>query len=152
VNLDGRNFLDVGFGIGVNSTSDGRSFVAFDFDHDGDQDIVISSTNAPAQLFVNRWADRIQNHWLKLRLVDGRGDEVPGAVVKVHTGERVQAKTSSFGNGYLSSYVGPMLFGLGKATRVDLIEVLWPGGLSSRLENVRTDQEIELRQTVSPSH
>jgi hypothetical protein len=45
-----------------------------------------------------------------------------------------------------------MLFGLGKATRVDLIEVLWPGGLSSRLENVRTDQEIELRQTVSPSH
>jgi len=135
----------------VNSTSDGRSFVAFDFDHDGDQDIVIASTNAPAQLFLNRWADRIQNHWLKLRLLDGRGHEVPGVMVKVHTGKRVQAKTSSFSNGYLSSYVGPMLFGLGKATRVDLIEVLWPDGSSSHLENVRADEEIELRPNSPPT-
>jgi hypothetical protein len=44
-----------------------------------------------------------------------------------------------------------MLLGLGKATQVDLIEVLWPGGSSSRLENVRADQEIEVRQTVTPN-
>jgi len=150
LNLDGRNFLDIGFAIGVNSTSDGRSFVAFDFDHDGDQDIIVASTNAPAQLFVNRWADRIQSHWLRLRLVDDRGQDATGATVKVRTGERVQAKTLSLGSGYLSSYVGPMSFGLGKATRADSIEVLWPGGSSSRWLNVAVDQEIELRQTNTP--
>lgn len=145
LNLDGRNFLDIGFVTGANSISDGRSFVAFDFDHDGDQDIVVASTNHPAQLFVNHWVDKLHHHWLKVRLTSDGGYVPVGATVKVRTGQRVQAKTLSLGNSYLSAYAGPMLFGLGTETRVQSIEVLWPGGSRSRVEGVPADQEIELR-------
>lgn len=150
LNLDGRNFIDIGFALGIDSPADSRSFVPFDFDHDGDPDLLVANINAPAQLFVNHWADATHHHWLKIRLVGDAGASPVGATVKVRTGDRIQAKTFSLCNGYLSSYVGPLLFGLGTANRVDAVEVLWPGGTASRIEGITANQEIELHFVNSP--
>lgn len=145
LNLDGNNFLDIGFVLGIDSIADSRSFIAFDFDHDGDQDLLVANRNAPAQLFVNHWADNTENNWLKVRLVGDENRSPVGATVKVHTENRIQAKTLSLCNSYLASYAGPLLFGIGTTRRVDAVEVLWPGGTSSRIEGIAANQEIELR-------
>lgn len=145
LNLDNNNFLELGFGLGIDSIADGRSFIAFDCDGDGDQDLLVANRNAPAQLFVNRWTDATSNNWLKVRLV-GDSDRTPvGAIVKVRTGDRIQAQTFSLCNSYLSCYAGPLLFGIGTANRVDSVDVVWPGGTSSQVKGITANQEIELR-------
>jgi len=142
--MGGEEFWDLSQALGLDSLSDGRGFVAFDFDHDGDNDILISNSSAKAQHFVNRWADRLENHWLKVRL-KADGDRQPyGATVRVHSGGRVEARTYALGTAYASSYAGPLLFGLGDATRVERVEVLWPGGGRTVLEDVAGDQLLEM--------
>ena len=142
-------FWDVSLALGLDSLSDGRGFVAFDFDHDGDNDILVASSSAPAQLFVNHWADRLENHWLKVRLV-GKGEFQPfGATVRVHAGGRVEARSYSLGTAYASSHAGPLLFGLGASDRVDRIEVIWPGGVRSSVEGVVSDQLLTLEHPGS---
>ena len=145
LNLDGTNFLELGFVLGINSIADGRSFSAFDFDHDGDQDLLVANRNAPAQLFVNYWADTTENNWLKVRLVGADDRTAVGAIVKVQIGDRIQAKTFSLCNSYLSCYAGPLLFGIGTARQVDAVEVIWPGGIFSQVKQITANQEIELR-------
>ena len=118
--------------------------MAFDFDHDGDQDLLVGSSAASAQLFVNHWGDQLQNHWLKVELVGGDGVQPIGATVRVHAGGRVEARSYSLGNAYASSHAGPLLFGLGEAASVDRIEVTWPGGRRSAIGKVAADQLIRL--------
>lgn len=144
LNLDGNNFLELGFALGIDSIADSRSFSAFDFDRDGDQDLLVANRNAPAQLFVNHWAENTKNNWLKIRLVSDNGRTPVGATVKVQTGNRIQAKTFSLCNSYLSCYAGPLLFGVGTTSQVDAVEVIWPGGRSSQIERIAVNQEIEL--------
>jgi hypothetical protein len=139
-----ETFWDVSLALGLDSLSDGRGFVAFDFDHDGDADIAVANSSAPAQLFVNRWADRLDNHWLKVRL-EGNGEQLPqGATVRVHAGGRVEARSYSLGPAYASSHAGPLLFGLGSAATVDRVEVTWPGGARSVVESPPVDQLLTL--------
>jgi hypothetical protein len=149
LNLDGQNFLDVGYVLGVDSLSDSRGFVPFDFDHDGDQDLLVANQNGSTHLYVNHWADATQNSWLKIRLADQSGSLPFGATVKVQIGNRVQAKTYSLGNSYAASFVGPIHFGLGPATEVDLVEVLWPGGTHTRINGVAVNQELVVHRTTS---
>ena len=41
LNLGEENFVEAGFALGIDSIADSRSFVAFDADHDGDQDLLV---------------------------------------------------------------------------------------------------------------
>lgn len=144
LNLDGNQFLEIGFALGIDSTADGRSFSAFDFDRDGDQDLLVVNRDAPAQFFVNHWADNTNNNWLRVRLASDDGRTPIGATVKVQTGNRIQAKTFSLCNSYLSCYAGPLLFGVGTTDKIDTIEVVWPGGTSSQIKGITANQEIEM--------
>jgi hypothetical protein len=40
-------------------------------------------------------------------------------------------------------------FGLGPATQVDALEILWPDGSSTKLETVKANQILEVRQPSS---
>lgn len=144
LNIDGSNFFELGFALGIDSIADGRSFAAFDCDGDGDQDLLVANRNAPAQLFINHWADAVNNNWLKVRLISDNDRTAVGAVVKVQTGNRTQAQTFSLCNSYLSCYAGPLLFGIGNATQADTVDVVWPGGASSQITGINANQEVEV--------
>ncbi len=145
VNLDGENFIEAGFALGIDSIADSRSFVGFDFDHDGDADLLVHNANGfPANLYVNRLVDGSTNHWLKVRLARRGAIQPVGATVRVRTGDRVQTQVVSTSNGYAASYRGPLLFGLGPATRVDAVEVTWPGGRRTVIEDVTADRLLEI--------
>jgi hypothetical protein len=145
VNLGQDAFLELGSILGINGHGDGRSFVAFDCDRDGDEDIVVLNHSGEASLFMNQWANKTPNHWLKVSCIYEEGRRALGAVVRVHTGDRIQAKACSVESGYAASYSGPLHFGMGKAQSADLVEVTWPGGKRSRVHSVRCNQAITLR-------
>ncbi|MEE2657172.1 MAG: CRTAC1 family protein [Candidatus Latescibacterota bacterium] len=116
---DSRSALD------ARQVSRGAAFG--DYDDDGDVDILVANVADHPQLLRNDTTD--QGHWLRVRLEGSRVNRSAlGALVTVvTTGQRSVAEVTS-GASYLSQSDLRLHFGLGAATRVDSVQVHWPGG------------------------
>ena len=106
----------------------------------------------PVFVWMNGGGD---NHWITLRLrgrmaIDGTGSNADGVGARVllkalvHPREEllVQLQEVRAGSSYLSLDSIDLEFGLGQATEVDYIEILWPSGRRQVLENVPVDQVL----------
>ena len=99
-----------------------------DLNNDGKIDIVVSTLNDKAQLFLNRTVNT--NHWILLNLVGTKDNrDGLGTKVKITTAEGVQYNMCTTAVGYSSSSDKRVHFGLGKATTIDKIELSWPTGV-----------------------
>lgn len=128
-NLDGKRFVNVADGAGEYMRSEhlGRGVASVDLDQDGAADLVVSHTNQPVAILKNESLDH--GSWLRVRLVGiGSHRDAVGARVTVSAGGRKYSKQAKGGSSYLSSPAPELLFGLAKATKIDAIEVAWPGG------------------------
>jgi len=111
-----------------------RAAAVFDLDNDGDLDIVTNEFNASPQVLISDLAQRKKIHYVKIALngtVSNRNGL--GATVKVSSGGHVYTKYNDGKSGYLSQSVIPLYFGLGEATAIERVEVLWPSGRKSEL-------------------
>jgi hypothetical protein len=147
VNSGGR--LNVLENSGADLHGNSRSFALFDFDGDGDLDIVLNPFGQKAVLLKNT-AEKLGNHWLAIRL---QGDpkkrttrDAIGAriVVKGAGGLDVWREVRSTG-GYQSTNVKEQHFGLGKQTRVDVF-VTWPNGERAEFKDVAADRRYVIKQ------
>jgi hypothetical protein len=117
----------------------GRGAAWGDVDNDGRLDVVMTTNNGPAYL----WRNVTQNggHWLTVRLRGRRTNaDGIGARVTVTAGGKTRSARVRTGSSYLSQSDLRPHFGLGEATRVDRVEVHWPGGRVDRRTNVAVDQ------------
>ncbi|MBT7804789.1 CRTAC1 family protein [Candidatus Poribacteria bacterium] len=115
--------------VAVNGVVGSRASVIFDLDGDGDLDIVTSEFNDRPQVLVSSLAQLHDIHYLKVRLEGSRSNrDGLGATVKVHAGGMVYTRYADGKSGYLSQSAAPLYFGLGDATEIEKIEVLWPSG------------------------
>jgi hypothetical protein len=109
-----------------------RSAAAADFDGDGDIDLVTNNFNHEPYLFRNETSGR---HYLQVRL---RGKSANrdgfGARVKVVAGDLMQFRESHSSGGYLTQSSPVLHFGLGSRTKVDRVEVTWPGSKQVQTE------------------
>jgi len=106
-----------------------RSSAIFDLDADGDLDVVTNDFNDRPQILFSNLTEKRQIHFLKINLVGTRSKrDGLGATVKVRDGGKVLTRYHDGKSGYLSQSSLPLYFGLGEATKVDAIEVLWPSG------------------------
>ncbi|HEV3258285.1 MAG TPA: CRTAC1 family protein, partial [Gemmataceae bacterium] len=97
-----------------------------DLDNDGKVDLVVSHMNEPVAVLRNVAAGG--NHWLGVQLV-GRGNaDVVGARVVLEAGGRTQTRFARSGGSYASSPDRRLVFGVGKADRVERLAVSWPDG------------------------
>ena len=110
-----------------------------DLDNDGDIDIVVEDLDGPPMLLKNT-GDR-SNHWITLELGAKQGNPLAiGARIKATTGKIVQTDEIRSGGSYLSQNDLRVHFGLGKATKVDTIEIRWNSGRVDTIKNVAGDQ------------
>lgn len=140
-NLGGGKFEDVsaiaGPGVAQRASSRGAAFA--DFDNDGNVDVLIMNMHEAPSLLRNDSTSG--NSWLQVRLA-GVG---MGAVVTVEAGGRKQAQTLLSQSSFLSYNGRRLYFGLGKATRVDALTVVWPSG---RTEHFTVDGVNRLLKLV----
>jgi hypothetical protein len=116
-----------------------------DIDNDGRVDIVVNDLDGRPQLLRNEIAE--PGHWLLVKLRgSGKNREAIGAVVTARAGKLSQVRNVRSGTSYISQDDMRQHFGLGRATTVDAVEVRWPDGKTTKLENVKADQLLEVRQ------
>jgi hypothetical protein len=106
-----------------------RSSAILDLDDDGDLDLVTNEFNDRPQLFVSNLSEKRPIHWVKVSLAGTTSNrDGLGAIVRVEAGGRTWTQCHDGKSGYLSQSALPLYFGLGDATKIDRVEVTWPGG------------------------
>jgi hypothetical protein len=128
MNTGAGRFVDVskqaGSGLAPVESSRGAAFD--DLDNDGDIDGVVLNSNAPPTILRNE--SKTAHGWLELRLQGTQHNaDAVGAKVRVFAGGKVQLAEAIAGRGYQSHFGTRLHFGVGKAERVEKIEVRWLG-------------------------
>ncbi len=122
-----------------------RGAAVADFDNDGDLDVLVSNNGGAPQLLRNDGGN--QNHWLQILLVGTKSNrDGVGARLKVVAGDFVQYAQRKGGMSYQSAHDPRIHFGLGSREKVDRVEVRWPSGAVTTLENVPCDQTLTIKE------
>ena len=122
-----------------------RGLAVGDLDNDGRLDVVINDLDGAPQVLRNELADA--GNWLLVKLEGrGRNTDAVGAIVTVRVGKLAMSRLVQSGTGYLSQDDMRRHFGLAAEKQADAVEVQWPDGTLTRLENVKANQILEIRQ------
>ena len=116
-----------------------------DFDNDGDLDILVNNCGQAPQLLRNDGGNA--NHWLEILLIGTKSNrDGVGARVRISAGDLVLHDQRKGGMSYQSAQDPRLHFGLEQHSSVDVIEIFWPSGVKTRLENIRADQIVAVKE------
>ena len=125
--------------------SNGAVYV--DLDLDGDLDLVTNNINETAGLYRNYSRERAPDSTHYLSLVFEGPPENPNAlgakVYLTYAGKHAYAEQQRQ-RGYLSTVDARLHFGLGAATTIDTLLVIWPNGTIIERTELPADQELRL--------
>jgi len=139
-----RLFLNRGDGtfrtVDVGDRGQGRGVACFDYDRDGDLDLFVANWSQGPLLLRNEGG---AGAWLHVRLRGAAPNtQGVGARVRVTAGGRTQLRELRCGNNFVSQNPVVAWFGLGDATVAERVEVTWPDGGTTVLEDIAVNRLI----------
>jgi hypothetical protein len=146
-----RAFLD-----GLDLETNGRAAVAFDANGDGALDLFVRSVQAPEAFFLG--SRKPDEHYLRIRLAGAAGrDNRDGVGARVSArlpGGRTIVTENANASGYLSTGSPIAHLGLGGATRLEGLTIVWPSGRTQQLpaidvvdRTIRIDEDRDVIET-----
>ena len=160
LNRGGRSFSDVSALSGLDLVTDGRSFAYLDYDHDGWLDVAVASANAPQlQLMHNEMGESVteaRNH-VRIKLVGGNTSSKPSTTLSNRDGYGAKI-TATLDNGltlYREHHCGAgmaaqnshvMHIGIGAATSINELKIVWPSGKTQTIKNILSGSLHEIRE------
>ncbi|HXT39260.1 MAG TPA: CRTAC1 family protein [Candidatus Angelobacter sp.] len=132
-NERGASFVEIGHLTGVAMEEPSRNVVADDLDGDGRVDLLVTTFEAwpearqTLRIYQNTLDDR--GNWIGFRFREESGKPSPvGARVTLRYDGRSAVREIVTGDSHRSQHANAVHFGLGKAERVNRVEVRWPNG------------------------
>ena len=146
----GKNEIGFDFvqeSVGLIHRDQGRGLINFDYDNDGDQDILIINLDGPVSFFKNDLKGKNIN-WLRIFL--DRADYLNvapngfGSKVSIRIGEKWQYRIIHGGNTYLSVSEISAHFGIGNVLVIDEVRINWTDGHVTTLRDVAANQTLKV--------
>ncbi len=124
-----------------------RGMALGDYDNDGRYDLLIANNGEPPLLMRNNTGK--ENHWLGVQLAGTQSNRgAIGARLTWSVGGVKHSRLKTSGGSYLSSHDPREILGLGAATKVDWLEVKWPGpaGKVEKITEMQIDRYIVITE------
>jgi len=148
-NGDGR-FSENAVSLGISDAGQGRGVACFDYDQDGDIDILVANNQAAPTLFRNNLLSNNLNggsNYLSVKLVG----ELPnrfaiGAKATVSCGTSQQIRVVNAGSNFSSQNSYLLHFGVADCDTVDSVVVRWPDSTETRIDSVAVNQLLVINK------
>ena len=150
LNQRGQSFVEAGHLMGVALEQDSRAVVTDDLDGDGRVDLLVTTFEAWPQvkqtLRVFKNSLQTAGNWIGFRLREQGGGVSPvGARVTLRYSGGAAVRQIVTGDSYRSEHAPTVHFGLGKADRVDSVEIRWPDGRTLTLREPALNRYHDVR-------
>ena len=155
INNDG-SFNDVTSGSGVGDILSHRGAIIFDYDHDGDLDIVSSIVKLPWSVFAKRdqkiklYENKSKaGNWIGVKLVgfDDVNRDCFGCSVLFEQDDRKMLKEVDAASGLSSQSSRIVYYGLGKKRKLQNITIKWTDGTSFSYKRLKCNRVYEIHST-----
>ena len=124
-----------GAGPGLLVQKSSRAAISGDYDQDGDVDLFTTNIDESPTLLRN---ETPSGRYLVVQIEP----EAVGTWVRLTAGGRTQGRQVGGAASYLGHSAGWLHFGVGRAERVERLEVVWPDGAVTRLEDLPVDERL----------
>jgi len=146
-NMGAGRFEDISehAGPGVLEKHSSRGATFGDIDNDGTVEIAINNQNESPSLL--KQTEKPPGHWEILKLIGTRSNRSAiGARVKLTAGGETQVDEVRSGGSYLSQNDLRLHFGLGSASQIARIEIVWPSGTRQIMTSSPSDRVLTVRE------
>ncbi len=144
-NKNGVSFQDQSFNWGFEKATFSNGSAYGDLDNDGDLDLVVNNVNMPALIYENQ-SELKGNHYLALILKGAESNrQAIGAKVKVSLEDEVLYQELNPFRGFQSTVDSKIVFGLGDASEIKKVQVIWPDGNSAVISDPPIDTTLVLQ-------
>jgi hypothetical protein len=144
------SFQNVSADWAFNTPSVSNAAAYADLDNDGDMDLIVGNNNEPVMIYRNNAEVLSVSHYLQIKLIgEGHNTAAFGAVVTIFSNGKMQYQEQYPVRGFQSSVSPVLSFGVGNATAVDSVIIMWPGGKRSVLSSVKADQLLTVEQKTA---
>ena len=146
LNEPGWQFFNAAFHFGVAFEYDSRAVATGDLDADGRPDLAVVEyrTDTMSQrLHILQNKIESDRHWIGVRFRSdpaGRSSSPIGAKVTVKSGNRTWVRQVASGESFTAQHERTAHVGLGPVEIVDVVEIRWPSGHVTRIDNPGIDQ------------
>lgn len=155
INRGDGGFIEQAEAWNIADPSEGRGLACFDYDRDGDVDIVVLDHSTGLQFFENRSGSGPGRKFLAVRLV-GRAPNTDAIGAKVFVtadvgngfGRQTEIRLAQANSNFNSQNAPDLHFGLGQADLAEAIRVIWPDGAEVVCSDVTTNRFLVLDERL----
>lgn len=153
VNNNDSTFTDraAEWGLSDPSYSNGAAYA--DLDNDGDLDLITNNIDEAAFLFENRTINSDKNNTTSSNFIqikfEGLKSNINGIGAKVflYSNGKIQMQECMPTRGFQSSVETKLTFGMGNASVIDSLLIVWNGGAFQKLKEVKTNQKLIVKES-----
>ncbi|HEX3228216.1 MAG TPA: CRTAC1 family protein [Pyrinomonadaceae bacterium] len=120
-----------------------RGLALGDYDNDGDLDVLIINNGEAPVLLKNEGGNN--NNWVGLQLAATKSNPAAvGAIITWEAGGVKYRRLKTSGGSFLATHDPREILGIGKAEKIDSVEIKWPSGRIDKLTNLPLNKYVKV--------